>query len=181
MNSFYGNIISHLPRSGFNFTKIFSNRAELDAYDWENKGTELGVGAYVIINYNQGSEADNAKNYQNNLNIDTATYSEINLSGADYHSTVWQVRKDEIKNVIVCSFQLIAKINSTLISNFIPIGSYFTMENMDFWDYATYGAAEIAWPNSNNPDGWMTTVIDLSELIVEEPKKDEVNSDSSNS
>lgn len=174
MNSIYGNIISHLPRSGFSFVKVFSNRSELENYDWENQGTELGVGAYVLVDYM--SSIDIEKTVDGEMSMDIAAANELyeinkqidapyineDLNNADYHRTVWQVRKDEIQNQIVCSFQLITKINSTLIGNFIPVGSYFTIEDMDYQDYATFGSMQLAWPDEESDIDWTTTVIDLT-------------------
>lgn len=157
MSSFYGNIVSHLPRSGFTFTKVFPNRKSLEEYDWndDEKNQALGVGAYVLVDYNTGD------GYAANETVDNI-YIPENLSSANYHRTVWQVRKDEIQNQYVCSFELIAKINSTLISNFVPIGSYFTIHDMEYWDYGTFGSVSIAWPDEDTDVDWTTTVIDLT-------------------
>lgn len=161
MNSLYGNIITHVPRAGFTFARSFSNRKEIEEFDWEGCGTDLGVGVYVLVDYNTG------EGYETNKAIDEIYLTDEEYACSDYHRTVWQVRKDEIANEIVCSFELIAKMSTTLISNFVPTGQLFTINDMSYWDYGTFGTAQVNFVGAEE-DYWLDNKIEALDISFDE-------------
>lgn len=86
MGFLYGNIITHVPRSQFQFDKIYSTRSEMEQQQSMDNVRPL---RYILIDYNH-----NDAGYQSNLNIDQERYGLKNgdtiTYAVNYDQTVWQ-------------------------------------------------------------------------------------------
>lgn len=93
MSSLYGNIISHIPRSQFEISKIYQSRLDMEA-NILNDG--IALYQYVLVKYGEPGEG-----YSSNLQKDQNEYGQVN-GGRDYivnyDQTVWQKQYSNIEN-----------------------------------------------------------------------------------
>ena len=79
MNSLYGNIISHTPRSRFDISKVYPSRTEMERAQSIDEGDGVPLFGYALIDYNERPtifEEEPPKEYYYNYNnsIDQETY-----------------------------------------------------------------------------------------------------------
>ena len=51
MNSLYGNIISHTPRSRFDISKVYPSRTEMEQIQSSSEGDSVPLFGYILIDY----------------------------------------------------------------------------------------------------------------------------------
>ena len=90
MNSLYGNIISHTPRSRFDISKVYPNRTEMERAQSVDEGDGVPLFGYVLIDYNEKPtifEEEPPKEYYYNYNnsIDQETYEVSTQFWTDYY------------------------------------------------------------------------------------------------
>lgn len=93
MGSLYGNIISHIPRSQFEISKIYQSRVDMETNIVDDNVAQY---QYVLVKYGEpGAE------YSGNLAKDQDAYGNVN-NGKDYvvnyDQTVWQKQFDNNDN-----------------------------------------------------------------------------------
>lgn len=93
MSSLYGNIISHIPRSQFEISKIYQSRLDMEA---NIVNDNVALYQYVLVKYGEPGEG-----YSNNLQKDQNEYGQVN-GGRDYivnyDQTVWQKQYSNVEN-----------------------------------------------------------------------------------
>ena len=90
MNSLYGNIISHTPRSRFDISKVYPSRTEMERAQSIDEGDGVSLFGYVLIDYNERPtifEEEPPKEYYYNYNnsIDQETYEVSFQFWTDYY------------------------------------------------------------------------------------------------
>ena len=110
MGFLYGNINNHLPRTHFNFQKVYQNRKEMQ-YEIENTVTQdyTLLNSYLLVDYKSGT-----RTYKDNQQIDIDEYGNDN-----FDLTVWQIQ--EINNSPKCI--AIARLHS-ILPTFEVCGNY---------------------------------------------------------
>lgn len=110
MGFLYGNTSNHLPRTHFNFQKVYQNRKEMQ-FEIENTifQEHIPLNSYLLVDYKSGT-----KTYQNNQQIDMEEYGNNN-----FDLTVWQIQEiDENPKCIA-----IARLHS-ILPTFEVCGQY---------------------------------------------------------
>lgn len=120
MNSLYGNIITHIPRSSFYISRTYPNVSEMFAGVTDDK---VPLYSYILIDYNYTNPNATGDLYQFNNNVDQNKYGSDKLI-INYDQTVWQKQLDYNDNLI---YRAIARLNS-ILPNFEGPGSYFKKE-----------------------------------------------------
>lgn len=136
MGFMYGNITNHLPRTNFDFYKIYPSRAEMQREVEElaenpEDDVEVPVNAYLLVDYSSST----TNTYEENLQADLNKYASGNF---DY--TVWQVQLiDELAKAVA-----IARLHS-ILPTFEVYGNYKIdiLKSMGGPDY--FGKGKNIW------------------------------------
>lgn len=126
MNSLYGNIITHIPRSNFQILCTYPN---VQMMRWNTEEDNVPLYGYVLVDYNHPNENYNQENstlnlYQFNNKIDQDAFGSDKLI-VNYDQTVWQKILDSEG---IPFYRAISRINSFLPS--YPAGSHFEPKAM---------------------------------------------------
>jgi hypothetical protein len=67
MNTFYGNIISHTPKSHFNIALRYPNASQMFTMIEGNNDDKVPVYGYVLVDYNFPGNLKEGKDYEGGL------------------------------------------------------------------------------------------------------------------
>lgn len=147
MNSLYGNIISHIPRSVFNISLIYPNAAKMfESVDADNKKVPLY--GYVLVDYHYPNEENTSTDenglYKFNNERDQLYWSEEGKWIVNYDQTIWQkcFRNNKL------TYRAIAKYNSSMVT--FPQANHFqgvsaaTFQNYQRLNAMPLSAVEIS-------------------------------------
>ena len=121
MNSLYGNIITHVPRSTFNISYTYPNAMQMFASVEEDN---VPIYGYVLVDYDYANPDSTGNLYQYNNSIDQNKWGSDKLI-INYDQTVWQKQLDYNDKLV---YRAIARLNS-ILPDFSAPASYFKKED----------------------------------------------------
>lgn len=158
MNTFYGNIISHTPKSHFNIALRYPNASQMFTMIESNNDDKVPVYGYVLVDYNFPGNLKEGEDYEGGLYQFNNSQDQSRWGSKDliinYDQTVWQKVpieiKDEDNNIVINNtYRAISRLNSVL-SNFESPEPHFKRENsiVTFQRLNGFPIVKVDIPNS---------------------------------
>lgn len=180
MNTFYGNIISHTPKSHFNIALRYPNASQMFIMIENNNDDKVPVYGYVLVDYNFPGNLKEGEDYEGGLYQFNNAQDQSRWGSKDliinYDQTVWQKVpieiKDEDNNIVINNtYRAISRLNSVL-SNFESPEPHFKRENsiVTFQRLNGFPIVKVDIPNSYEDFGnieYQNDVITFDQKAVE--------------